>query len=64
MYSVICSETNTVSITNNTSVTRLAVYFFWKLILFMGKMFYNLPDKPIYGLVCLLSYLDSVGSHL
>ena len=37
--------------------------FLWKLLLFIVKRFYNLLYNPISGLLCLLSYWESINSH-
>ena len=41
----------------------ISSYFLWKLLLFIVKRFYNLLYHLICGLLCLLSYWESINSH-
>ena len=63
---VICSENNTASITKKRLCKRKGVVtsscFLWMLF-FVVKRFDNLLHIPIYGLLRLLSYWESINSH-
>ena len=69
LHSVIFySEMNTASVTRKDFFKRKGVvissYFLWKLLLFIVKRFQNLLYYPICGLLCVLSYWESINTHL
>ena len=64
LYSVICFEMNTISITTVCKMKRVAISSFslsMKIVtIYYGKQFCSLSCKPIYGL---LSYWQGINCH-